>query len=35
MKKNIEYQTWVNINSRLPKDEIDKRIELWKAALTQ
>ena len=27
-------QSLFNINSRLPKDEIDKRIELWKAALT-
>lgn len=28
-------QSLFNINSRLPKDEIDKRIELWKAALNQ
>lgn len=28
-------QSLFNINSRLPKDEIDKRIELWKATLNQ
>ncbi len=28
-------QSLYSINSRLPKDEIDKRLELWKAALNQ
>ena len=28
-------QSLFSINTRLPKDEIDKRIELWKAALNQ
>lgn len=31
----IKLQSLFSINTRLPKDEIDKRLELWKATLMQ
>ncbi len=31
----VRLQSLANINTRLPKDEIDKRLELWEAEINQ